>query len=324
MEVLKDRFNRTLDYVRISITDRCNFRCRYCMPEEGISFIPHSRIMSYENITFLAAVLERMGVRKLRFTGGEPFLRKGFPGFIESIRKELPGLKIAVTTNGSLLEQSVDFLKNAGVSGVNVSLDTIDPDDFRDITRVGELKPVIRGIEKACASRLPVKINTVLIRGFNDHSIQALLDFAQSCGAVLRLIEFMPLDKSVWSENRFISADAIVGMLPEPDAWETLDTSSDHSSGPAKYYRNRSTGQKLGIIAPVTHHFCETCNRLRITATGEVRACLFSDSGVDLFQALKDKDEPRLRAMLASAAESKPECWMQLASSIRPMSRIGG
>lgn len=330
MAGLMGSFNRRLDYVRISVTDRCNYRCRYCMPEEGVDWLEHDRILTYEDLLVLSRVLHEMGVRKIRITGGEPTVRKGLTGFLRRLHEEIPTLHVALTTNGSLLLTMAEELSSIPLAGLNVSLDSMDAEKFRFLTRCGSLDVVLQGIlafrER---SRVPLKINTVLMRGFNDAEIPDLLNFAGSCGAVLRLIEFMPLDDSVWSRDRFISADEILESLPDRGKWipeSTARRSPNHGipEGPARYLVHAETGQRLGIIAAVGHHFCETCNRLRITATGELRSCLFSPEGVSLREALRAKDLETVRGLIVAEAGRKPKCWKDASVSSRHMSQIGG
>jgi len=313
--IIRDPFGRTLDYVRISITDRCNFRCIYCMPANGIEWIPHDDIMTYEDIFFLVSVLSELGVKRLRFTGGEPFVRKGFVSFLQEIRQKFPSIGVAVTTNGAFLEQDASTLSALGLHSVNVSLDTLNPKKFAEITRTGELGKVLRGISGLVAKRgVPVKVNTVVMRDFNFDEIPELVRFAEDNGVLLRFIEFMPLDKDVWSNRQYVSASEILSLLPDAMQWSPLQTSSEIEpnvctvipNGPAKYFRNAKTGQDIGIISAVSDHFCHTCNRLRITSTGEVRPCLFSNTGVPIIGALRRKDPDAAREGILSAVRNKP------------------
>ncbi|MGC9490121.1 MAG: GTP 3',8-cyclase MoaA [Thermovirgaceae bacterium] len=327
MDKLTDRYGRTLTYLRISVTDRCNFRCRYCMPAEGVPWIPHEKIMTFEDIEFLAASLMPMGIRKIRFTGGEPFVRKGFVQFLKDIKSRHTDLRITATTNGSMLARFSSDLGESGISGINVSLDTLDPGKFRFITRTDAFEDVMEGIKVFSeTTTIPLKINTVLINGFNDDEIENLIRFAQKHRAVLRFIEFMPLDGDVWAEDRFISADTIFKKLPGGrKAWMELPANSAHNfDGPAAYYRNPNTGQRIGIIAAVSHHFCDRCNRLRITATGEMRTCLFSGEGTQLLPFLRERDAEALKRAVKEAAFKKPKSWTATRNTERHMSRIGG
>ena len=330
MAGLKGSFCRSIDYVRISVTDRCNYRCQYCMPPEGVSCLEHGEILTYEEIQRLCRILLDLGVRKVRFTGGEPMVRKGFLDFLEKFTKELPDLHVALTTNGSLLGLSAERLSKIPLSGLNVSLDSMDAEKFHALTRTGSLEGVLGGIRAFRAiSGVPIKINTVLIKGFNDNEIPALLDFAGECGAVLRLIEFMPLDDSVWSRDRFIPAGEILERLPDRERWlpDTVfgrDPNHGVPEGPARYLVHSVTGQRMGIIAAVSRHFCDTCNRLRVTASGEIRSCLFSTQGVSVRKALREGDEKGARDLILAEAWKKPRCWADAAACSQHMSQIGG
>jgi len=322
---LKDKFGRRLNYIRISVTDRCNYRCVYCMPEEGLEWIPHDRIMTYEEIVFLSSVLHGLGVEKIRFTGGEPLVRKGFFDFLKDLADKVPDIRTVLTTNGSFIGEYIEEIRESGLSGINVSLDSLNPAVFGMITRKGPLECVLKGIRTLSQETdIPIKINTVLMKGVNDEEIPELLDFAMENRATLRLIEFMPLDDSVWREDLFIPASSIFEKLPRPGSWIRIDNSSDHSAGPAVYYKNEATGQKIGIIEAVTQHFCEKCNRLRISATGILRPCLFSEDGIDLRPSLISRDPALVRKNLMQGALDKPECYAASKTGKMHMSRIGG
>lgn len=325
MGELKDKFGRNLNYIRISVTDRCNYRCIYCMPENGIEWIPHENILTYEEIIILARVLHGLGVRKIRFTGGEPLVRKGIWDFLSDLKKEVPGIRTVLTTNGSLIKENFNQIIRTPLSGINISLDTLKPELFRSITRNGSLEDVTDGIKMlAKGSDIPIKINTVLMKGVNDHEVQSLLEFSHENGVLLRLIEFMPLDNSIWKGEMFIPAFQIFEGLPDPSRWMIQDNSADHSAGPAKYYKNSSTGQRIGIIAAVTHHFCESCNRLRVSATGILRPCLFSEDGVDLRPALLSEDIEEIRRIIFKGVSQKPRSYRDFVAGTTHMSRIGG
>ncbi len=313
--IIRDSFGRVLDYVRISITDRCNFRCMYCMPASGIEWIPHNEIMTYEDILFLVSVLSNLGVKRIRFTGGEPFVRKGFIDFLHEIHRKHPLIGIAVTTNGAFLERDASAISALALHSVNVSLDTLDPGKFSEITRTGDLSRVLRGIDSLVASgEVPVKVNTVVMRDFNLVEIPSLARFAAEKSVLLRFIEFMPLDKDVWSKMQYVPASEILSFLPEATQWspcnknlrasESLDPGIPN--GPAKYFRKKDTGQCIGIISAVSDHFCHTCNRLRITSTGEVRPCLFSNKGVPIIDALRRHDPDATREGILKAVTQKP------------------
>jgi len=305
---MQDPYGRILEYVRISVTDRCNYRCRYCMPSEGVEWIPHEEIMSYENILFLCEVFVELGVKKIRFTGGEPFVRKGFVSFLEEVRKTFPGLRIAVTTNGTMLEETAGRLAGLRLESVNVSLDTLDPEKFRYVTVTGDLEKVIRGIDALCAEKnTPVKINTVAMKHFNDDEIPSLVEFAGERGILARFIEFMPLDRDVWSQNKYIPAQDILSFLPEKELWLPCPSAGNSEvCGPSRYYRNTSTRQKVGIISAVSEHFCLLCNRLRVTSVGIVRPCLFGNFGVPVIEALGKKDRESVKKCILEAVAAKP------------------
>ena len=230
-----------------------------------------------------------------------------------------------LTTNGSLIGDYFDQIASSPISGVNISLDSLKPDLFRSITRKGSLDDVIKGINMLSGrTQIPIKINMVLMKGVNDMEVPDLIAFAHENNAQLRLIEFMPLDDSVWKGDIFLPATEILYRLPEPDSWMKLDNSKDHSAGPAKYYQNSATGQKIGIIEAVSHHFCDTCNRLRITATGILRPCLFSEEGIDLRPALLAGNTDEVRTLILDAALIKPRSCKIVEAGKTRMSRVGG
>lgn len=324
MDRLIDDFGRNLNYVRISVTDRCNYRCKYCMPAEGVEFLEHSEIMRYEEISFLCRVLWDLGVRKVRFTGGEPLVRKGIVGFLKDLNKEFPEMKTALTTNASLLEQYAEDLAEANLHSLNISLDTLDPIKFADVTRVGNIENVISGIRAAVRAGIRnIKLNTVLIRGFNDHEIGSLMDFAKKEKVLLRLIEFMPLEDDVWNEDAFISGEDILKMLPEGDSWKPERPDSEQA-GPAKYYRNEKTGDSIGIITAVSNHFCKYCNRLRVSATGKLRTCLFAPDEIPMRPLILNEDSEGLKTLILESIKNKPRCWSDVRAGHQHMSGIGG
>lgn len=312
---LKDSYGRVLDYVRISVTDRCNYRCLYCMPEEGIEWIPHEEIMTYEEIRFLVSVLADLGVKRIRSTGGEPFVRKGFVPFLREIRSSFPSMALAVTTNGAFLERDARMLGSIGLESLSISLDTLNDDKFREMTRTGCLQKVLRGIDSAAAliKDASVKLNTVVMRDFNIDEVPDLVLFAKSKGIILRFIEFMPLDRDVWMRKQYVPASEIKSRLPDSSLWspaaeieEGKESSSKAPGGPSRYLVNRDSGQRVGFITAVSDHFCRTCNRLRVTSTGEIRPCLFSNEGVRLIEVLRSRDAEGVRSGIISAAMSKP------------------
>ncbi|MCL1941556.1 MAG: GTP 3',8-cyclase MoaA [Synergistaceae bacterium] len=327
LKKLVDRHGRNIDYARISLTDRCNYRCVYCMPEGGVEWISHSQIISYEEILFLTGWMYGAGIRKVRFTGGEPLVRKGLASFLRGINEAVPDMKIALTTNGSLLAKHADEIRKLKLAGINISLDTLDSGKFAEITRGGALSDVLEGIDAVRNFGVPIKMNAVLIRGFNDGEVADMLDYASDRGIVLRLIEFMPLDNDVWAKDRFISSTEVIEKLSKFGVWAPAAPKNENSLplGPAKYYANSSTGQRIGIISAVTSHYCESCNRLRINSSGMLRPCLFSNFSLDLRPALISKDADELFRIFSSALEMKPKVGVKYGlDESRHMVQIGG
>ncbi len=324
MDRLIDDFGRDLNYVRISVTDRCNYRCKYCMPAEGVEFLEHNEIMRYEEISFLCRVLWELGVRKVRFTGGEPLVRRGLVSFLKDLNKEFPEMKTALTTNASLLGQYAEDLVQANLHSLNISLDTLDPVKFADVTRLGNIDDVISGIRAAVRVGVRnIKLNTVLIRGFNDGEIGNLMVFAKREKVLLRLIEFMPLEDDVWNEDAFISGEEILKMLPEGDSW-IAEKPASAQAGPARYYRNEKTGDSIGIITAVSNHFCKYCNRLRVSATGKLRTCLFAPDEISMRPLILNSDSKGLKKLILESIKNKPRCWSDVRAGHQHMSGIGG
>ena len=324
MDRLIDDFGRNLNYVRISVTYRCNYRCKYCMPAEGVEFLEHSEIMRYEEISFLCRVLWELGVRKVRFTGGEPLVRRDLVSFLKELNGEFPEMKTALTTNGSMLGQYAEELAEANLHSLNISLDTLDPVKFADVTRLGNIENVISGIRAAVRAGIRnIKLNTVLIRGFNDGEIGDLMAFAKREKVLLRLIEFMPLEDDVWNEDAFISGEEILKMLPEGDSWQAEKPDSAQA-GPAKYYRNEKTGDSIGIITAVSNHFCKYCNRLRVSATGKLRTCLFAPVEIPMRPLILNEDSEGLKELILDSIKNKPRCWSDVRAGHQHMSGIGG
>ena len=304
---LVDPFGRHVTYLRVSVTDRCDFRCTYCMAEE-MTFLPRRDLLSLEELDRLCGVFIGMGVKKLRITGGEPLVRRNIMWLIERLGRHLEtGAldELALTTNASQLARHAAALHAAGVRRVNVSLDTLDPVKFTAITRRGRLDRVLAGINAAIAAGLVVKINTVALRGINDDEFDDLLRFAGTRGCDLTLIETMPMGE--------IDADRSAHYLPlgvvRADLarrW-TLEETDYRSGGPARYVRVKETGRRLGFITPLSHNFCESCNRVRLTCTGTLFMCLGQDDSADLRTPLRaGADDDALRAAIEAAVARKP------------------
>ncbi len=283
-EPLLDGFARRVRYLRVSVTDRCNYRCTYCMPEDlgkEIGFEPKSAVLTFEEIVRVVSVFARLGVRKVRLTGGEPTVRRGLVELVGMIHA-IPGIDhVAMTTNGHLLADLARPLAAAGLSSVNVSLDTLDPDRFHALTGRGELARVLAGIDAAVAAGLRVKTNAVALAGTNESELVALVTDAWARGATPRFIEHMPMsDGQLYAHERPLSAAAIRAVL-EPAIGPLISAQrADADPGPARYWR--TPHGEVGIISAMTEHFCEACNRLRLTATGDLHACLGHDDAISL------------------------------------------
>ena len=304
---LVDPFGRRISYLRVSVTDRCDFRCVYCMSEH-MTFLPKAEVLSLEEIDRLASAFVRRGVRKLRLTGGEPLVRRGIMDLIRSLGRHLgQGLdELTLTTNGSQLAKYATELFDAGVRRVNVSVDTLDPIKFAEITRWGRLDQVMDGIRAAKAAGLSIKINTVALAGVNDQEIESLLDWCAADGHDLTLIETMPMGEVGEDRtNRYLPLSRVRSEL---EARRTLIDLPDSTGGPARYVRIAETGQRLGFITPLTHNFCESCNRVRLTATGTLYMCLGQDDAADLRSVIRAaSDDSALDAAISEAISRKPK-----------------
>ncbi len=305
--MLKDNFLRVIDYLRVSITDRCNLRCVYCMPAEGILPCGHKDILRYEEIIRIVQVAASLGVRKVRLTGGEPLTRKNVVFLISSIKK-IAGIEdLSMTTNGVLLKRFAPEISAAGLDRVNISIDSFAPERYRQITRTGELRDVLRGISAAEKAGLhPVKINMVPMRGINDDEIEAFARLTLDSDCQVRFIEFMPsacID--FWSPERYIATDEIRKTI---EAFSTLTAVRTRKNGPSRYFRLKGAKGVVGFISALTHHFCEDCNRLRLTADGKLRPCLFSETEIDLMSPLRNgAPDSEIARLLRLAVEIKPE-----------------
>ena len=298
---LIDQFGRRVDYIRLSITDRCDFRCVYCMSED-MTFLPRNEVLSLEECARLVKAFVSLGVSKVRITGGEPLVRKNALWLFQQVGQLEDLRELVVTTNGSQLEAQAADLKKAGVKRINISLDSLDAERFRKITRVGELSKVLRGIEAAKQAGFEnIKLNTVLMRGINDDETLSLLDFAIEQELDIAYIEEMPLgDVDHLRGSTYVSNDATLKLLQQH---HTLISSAETTGGPAKYWRIPETKTKVGFISPHSHNFCESCNRVRITCKGELYLCLGQEDKVDLMPLLRefpDDDAPLIAAILDS------------------------
>ena len=328
MNDIQDTFGRKVKYLRLSVTDRCDFRCTYCMSEK-MEFLPRSEILSLEECLQVAKTFVGLGVDKIRLTGGEPLTRKDLPWLASRIR-ELTGLReLTITTNGSQLAKFAQPLVQAGVDRVNISLDSLEPDSFHRITRTGNLPLVLAGIDAAIDAWGPrhVKLNTVLIRGINHLQANDLVRFALVRGIDISFIEQMPL-----GETGYHHADSYYSnteMLEQVKQNFEVLPSLESTGGPARYWRVSGYESRIGFISPHSHNFCADCNRMRVTARGELFPCLGNEGMVDLLPAVRSGDEAGLLELIAEAARLKPQAHTfdltQSGSSIvRFMSRTGG
>jgi len=327
MTGLSDSFQRPINYLRISVTDRCNLRCVYCMPAEGVELMSHNDILSYEEIHTVVKAAAELGINKVRLTGGEPLVRAGLPELVRLLAGIHSIDDISLTTNGTLLAEYATELKEAGLNRVNVSLDTLKPDRFEQITRCGNLEDTLAGIEAARAAGLnPVKINVVAMGGINDDE---LVDFAAktvSDGWHVRFIEHMPVNGDDSGLIKLVSVKEMrqrIETLGKLEPWKV-----DVGNGPAKYFRLPDATGTIGFITPVTEHFCYQCNRLRLTADGKLRPCLLSEDEIDLREPLRQgASAEELKNLIEKATASKPQ-GHRLAEGARkkgrPFSQVGG
>ena len=302
---LTDSLGRHINYLRLSVTDRCNVRCFYCMPKEGISKREHGAILSYDKLLLIAETAVGLGIEKIRITGGEPLVRAGLVGFLEKL-STTPGLRhLALTTNGLLLAEMAADLYKAGVQRLNVSLDSLDPNIFSSITRGGDLKRVLAGLDAAeKAGFPPPKINCVIMRGVNDAEILDFAEMTRSSGNTVRFIEYMPAVKEEGWQRYCITGDEILQRIA---AVYTLEQSDKGPyAGPSRDFRIPGAKGSIGIITAVSGHFCGECNRIRITSTGQAKGCLFADEKTDLVPYLRPSDRGRLAEVLRRIVSNKP------------------
>lgn len=328
-----DQYNRDINYLRVSVTDRCNLRCQYCMPKEGLSRIGHNDILRYEEILRVIRAGVRLGVSKVRITGGEPLVRRGMVDFIARL-KTIPGLAdISLTTNGILLKPFAGDLFAAGIKRINISLDSLDKAKYAAITRGGDLNAVLAGIREADRVGFePIKINTVAIKGFNDDEIQAFAAHTIDKPYQVRFIELMPLGHAGADNHRhYLSNDVVADIIRQAYPLEIVNGGKDKMDGPARLYRIVGGRGRIGFISPISHHFCHACNRLRLTSDGRLRACLLLDEEVDLKGPLRDGcSDGDIEELMKSAIARKP--WghtmikeeHHLRKCVKEMATIGG
>lgn len=297
-----DSYGRNINYLRISITDLCNLRCKYCMPEKGIVKIPRSEILTLEEVEELAKIFISLGVNKIRITGGEPLIRKGAINLIKNIGKIEEVKDFAMTTNGIFLKKYARDLKSAGLNRVNISLDTLNEKKYRDITKGGEIKEVLKGIEEAKKVGLtPIKLNVVLIGGLNEDEIVDFVNLTKNEEIDVRFIELMPIGQAKdWSLDKFISNKIVLERVKELKEIRKEDISS-----PATYYKLPNSKGKVGLINPISCKFCDNCNRIRLTADGKIKTCLHSNEEIDLRTPLRNGED--LRKIITDIVINKPK-----------------
>ncbi|RMJ04304.1 Cyclic pyranopterin monophosphate synthase [Marinobacter litoralis] len=305
--VLTDRFGRTVNYVRLSVTDRCDFRCVYCMAET-MTFLPREKIMSLEEIAQVARNFVALGTRKIRLTGGEPLVRKGVVDLVEEIGSY--GLRdFAMTTNGSQLPALAEGLRKGGLDRLNISLDSLDAEKFKAITRTGKLSQVLDGIDAAKdAGFKRIKLNTVVMKGRNEEEIPELVEFARAKGLDITFIEEMPLGE-ISEHDRGLALCTSEEVRAIIARHHELELTDDDSGGPSRYYRMRDSSSRIGFISPHSHNFCSTCNRVRVTVEGRLLLCLGNEHSMDLLPLLREHpgDDERLREAIIAAMDLKPE-----------------
>lgn len=330
---LVDSFSRTISYLRLSLTDRCNLHCKYCMPDDdtqGLQILQHEDLLTYEELLRIVNIAVNMGMNKLRLTGGEPLVRKGVMDFVAKLAK-IKGLEeIRLTTNGVLLSDKAVGLYEAGIRKLNISLDTMRPERFKSITGVDMFHKVWKGIETAERIGFDVKLNVVAMKGVNDDEFVDFAQLAVDRGFQVRFIEFMPVGSdSTWKEASYISSTDLEEMIGKIGVLEPL--SGCRMDGPARVYTlDMPDGRqgKVGFISPISHHFCETCNRLRLTSAGRLRACLLHDKESDLKSLLRGgATDEELRALIRQTILDKPKGHTLADDNMNcsgQMSRIGG
>ena len=307
---LIDPFQRAITYLRVSVTDRCDFRCVYCM-SENMTFLPKKELLTLEELDRMCSTFIRMGVKKLRITGGEPLVRRDIMTFFNGMSRHLEAgdlEELTLTTNGSQLARFAKDLYAAGVRRVNVSLDTLDDEKFAKVTRWGRLPQVMRGLDAAQEAGLKVKLNAVALKGFNEDELFTLTEFCRDRGMDLTWIEVMPMG-DLGNEDRLDQYWPLTDLRRQLAERYTLTELAERTGGPARYVRLEETGQKIGFITPLTHNFCESCNRVRMTCTGELFMCLGQEDMADLRPALRNHpgDDAPLEAAIHRAIGLKPK-----------------
>lgn len=325
---MKDNEGRIIDYLRISVTDRCNLRCVYCMPEEGVTCLPHETIMTYDEIVRICKVLARHGLKKIKITGGEPLVRKGVVNLIRELKAIPEILSVTITTNGVLLEKYYDALADAGIDAITVSLDTLNREMFQKITRRDELEQVLAGIKKAMNGRVRFKINCVPVLGVEEQEILTLLDYVKDADVDVRFIEMMPI--GLGKKFSFVSEDSLRALIEKKYGAMTL-CKETRGNGPSTYYNVPNLTGKVGFISAVSHKFCDTCNRVRLTSDGYLKTCLQYEHGAALKPMLeRGASEEELWNIIEQTIQYKPKAHHfeeqrnDEQDELKGMSQIGG
>lgn len=333
---MQDKYNRNINYLRVSLTDKCNLRCVYCMPEKGVTPLCHAQVLHNEEIVEIIKMASSLGIENIRLTGGEPLVRKNVAQLIENI-KSIDGIKsVSMTTNATLLAGFAKSLKNAGLDRVNISLDTLDACQYRQITRKGNLSDALAGIDAALLYGFdPVKINVVVVKDLH----QDLFEFAKmtlSRSLHVRFIEYMPIGDTAnqigctWGKDQIIESSDVIKEISRRAKDElgsevrALPENQIIGSGPAVYYKIDGALGTIGTISAISNHFCKTCNRIRLTCDGKLKSCLFSDVEIDIKEPLRAGDLHRARRVLQDAITSKPDCHNFKIGTARNMNQIGG
>ncbi len=324
---MQDSFGRKIDYMRISVTDRCNLRCKYCMPQDGVKSLEHSDILRFEEISKIALACTNLGVNKFKITGGEPLVRKGVLPFIKSLHKMEQVQSVTMTTNAVLLEQYKDEILDCGLDGINISLDTLNAEKYEKITGKNELAKVLNAIEFCEKSGIRTKINCVVIKGFNDDEICSIAQLAKNKNIYVRFIEMMPM--GMGKSTQWISNQQILNVLENRFKTIQIDDKS-YGNGPAKYYKIQGFKGRIGVISAVSGCFCDSCNRIRLTADGFLKLCLQYDVGTDLKTPIRNGVTGKeLEEIIKKTVYKKPQKHSFTKNDIKNkegknMSQIGG
>jgi len=316
-----DGLGRTIDYLRVSVTDRCNLRCLYCMPNEGVGWIPHDDVLRFEEVLRICRILCGLGIKSVRVTGGEPLLRRGLADFIRELKAVKGVNRAGLTTNGVLLEEQLESLSKAGLDAVNISMNTMDREKFSRLTRTDSMINIVSLVDHALEMGFKVKVNTVMIRGFNEDEITAIVGLAKNRNIAARFIELMPLGEAA-SFKPFYAHEATA--LIEGEYGPLLPVAAKLGNGPAEYYTIAGFAGHVGFISPMSRRFCKNCNKLRLTASGFLKLCLCGDTGIDLRGLVRSgASDEEITGLIREQAVLKPRGFDESGGGVN-MFRIGG